>query len=82
MIAIAVSCIGLYFIVSAAPLLVRALMNSAVHQRQQMGISFVGQSSMMSLFRNLIVTAVQIGLGIWLFAGSTGIVKLWKKIRD
>ena len=82
MIAIAVSCIGLYFIVSAAQLLVRALMNSAVHQRQQMGISFVGQSSMMSLFRNLIVPAVQIGLGIWLFAGSKGIVKLWKKIRD
>ena len=79
---IAVSCLGLYFIITAAPMLVRALLNNAAHMRQQIGIPFVNPSGIRNLFRNLIVPAVQVGLGIWLFAGSKGIVKLWKKIRS
>lgn len=80
--AIAVSCIGLYFIVSAAPGLVTALMNNAARMRQQMGISFVDPSGTMNLLRSLIAPAVQLGLGIWLFVGSKGIVKIWRKIRS
>ena len=79
---VAVSCIGLYFIVSAAPAMLQALMNNAIQMRQQMGVPFVSPSRMMHLFRNLIAPAVQLGLGIWLFAGSNGIFKLWKKIRS
>ena len=80
--AIAVSCLGLYFIVAAAPVFVKALVNNAVSMHQQMGLPFISPPGLMRLVRNLIIPMVQIGLGVWLFAGSKGIVKLWKKIRS
>ena len=75
---IAVSCIGLYFIIAAAPMLVR----DAVYMRGQMGSPFIGPSGLMKFFRNLIAPGVQIAAGVWLFVGSKGIVNLWKKIRS
>jgi hypothetical protein len=79
---IAVSCIGLYFIVAAMPMLITAFLNNAVYMRRQMGSPFIGPSGLMNIFRNLIAPAVQIALGVWLFAGSKGIVKFWKRIRS
>ena len=77
---IAISCIGLYFIVAAAPMFIHALMNISIfhsHARSP----FVGPSSLFNIGKQLIAPGVQIGLGVWLFAGSKGIIKLWKKIR-
>ena len=78
----AVSCIGLYFIVASVPQLIHALMNNAAYMSRHIGRSFVDPAGLMSFFRNLIAPAVQIAIGVWLFAGSKGIVKLWKKIRS
>jgi len=66
----AISCIGLYFFIAAIPSLI-------------INLSFffsLNASSLQNVLRTLIAPAVQLGLGIWLFAGSKGIVKLWKKI--
>jgi hypothetical protein len=69
----AVSCIGLYFIITAIPSLIINL-----------SFSFRLSSSpfWQIAFRTFLAPSVQIGLGVWLFAGSKGIVKLWKKIRS
>ena len=79
---IAVSCIGLYFIVAAMPMLINALLINPARMYRRAGIPYVGPSGMFHILRNLVVPAVQIALGIWLFASSKGIVKLWKKIRS
>ena len=79
---IAVSCIGLYFIVASVPQLIHALMNNAAYMSRHIGRSFVDPAGLTSFFRNLIAPVVQIAIGVWLFAGSKGIVKLWKKIRS
>ena len=77
---IAFSCIGLFFIVAAMPMFVQALMNFTVLHRRA-GSPFVGPSDLMNIFRNLIAPGVQVAIGLWLFVGSEGLVKLWKKIR-
>ncbi|MHC4881868.1 MAG: hypothetical protein ACYTFX_09545 [Planctomycetota bacterium] len=69
----AVSCIGLYFIITAIPSLV---MNLSFYFRLS------ASSFWQNAFRTLVAPAVQLGLGVWLFVGSRGIVKLWKKIRS
>jgi hypothetical protein len=74
--AIAISCIGLYFIVAAVPTLISGLINVALYMNRSI------PSMRYTIIRTLVIPAVQIGLGIWLFAGSKGIVKLWKKIRS
>lgn len=79
---VVISCIGLYFIIAAAPVLINALLINSVMMNGRGGIPYVGPSGMLHILRNLVVPVVQIGLGIWLFAGSKGIVKLWKKIRS
>ena len=69
----AFSCMGLYFIVVSIPSLI---INLSFYFRLS------ASSFWQNAFRTLIAPAAQIGLGIWLFAGSRGIVKLWKKIRS
>ncbi|MDH4202324.1 MAG: hypothetical protein OEV87_05480 [Phycisphaerae bacterium] len=77
---IAISCLGLYFIVAATPMLIRGLSTYPMYTRA--GMNFVGLARFWNITKQLIAPTVQIGLGIWLFAGSRGIVKLWKKIRS
>jgi hypothetical protein len=79
---IAVSCIGLFFIVAAVPQIISSMMFNFPAMLRRMSSQFTGPSGSMNLLRQLVIPAVQIGLGIWLFAGSKGIVKLWKKIRS
>jgi len=74
---IAVSCIGLYFVVAAAPMLIRALSIYPMYTR-----SGALHSRFWIIVRDLIAPAVQVALGLWLFVGPEGIVKLWKKIRS
>jgi hypothetical protein len=69
----AISCIGLYFIIAAMPMLI---INTSFFFRPS------APSFLQNAFRTLIAPAVQLGLGVWLFVGSKGIVKLWKKIRS
>jgi len=69
----AVSCIGLYFIIAGMPLLITNL---------SFFFRLSASSFWQNVFRTFVAPAVQLGLGIWLFAGSKGIVKLWKKIRS
>jgi hypothetical protein len=78
---VAISCIGLYFIVAAAPVFIHALMNISIFHRQA-GSPFVGPSSIFNVGKQLIAPGVQVAIGLCLFAGSKGIVKLWKKIRS
>ena len=78
---IAIGCIGLYFIVVAVPMFIHALIN-ITFLRRHAGSPFVGDSSIFTIGRQFIAPAVQIALGAWLFVGSKGIVKLWKKIRS
>jgi hypothetical protein len=80
--AVAISCIGLYFIVAAAPLMIHALINNTIQVRQQIAFPLLSPSRMMNLLKNMAVPAVQLALGIWLFVGSRAIVNLWKKIRS
>ena len=77
----AISCIGLYFIVAAAPMFIHALMNFSMYYGHAKNPLF-GPSSVFNVSKQLIAPAVQIALGVWLFAGSKGIVKIWKKIRS
>lgn len=79
---IAISCIGLYFITAAMPVVIRGLLYNAAFMRIRSGSPFVGPSGLLNLLRELIVPAVQIAIGLWLFIGSKGIVKFWKKIRS
>ena len=79
--AIVISCIGLYFIVAAAPMFIHALMNFSMYYGHAKNPLF-GPSSVFNVTKQLIAPAVQIALGMWLFAGSKGIVKIWKKIRS
>ncbi len=78
---IAISCIGLYFIVAAAPMFIRVLMNISIFHRHTES-PFVGSSTVFNIGKQLIAPAVQIALGVWLFVGSKGIAKFWKKIRS
>lgn len=78
---IVISCIGLYFIVASAPMFICALMNFTILHRHASS-PFVGPHSIFNVGKQLIAPAVQIALGVWLFAGSKGIVNLWKKIRS
>lgn len=80
--AVAISCIGLYFIVAAAPGIIQALINNSIQRRQQIITPFGSPSAMMHFFRQMFAPAVQIALGIWLFVGSKGIANFWKKIRS
>jgi hypothetical protein len=77
---VAISCIGLYFIIAATPMLIRGLGMYPMYPRG--GMDYFGLTRFWTIAKQLIAPAVQIGLGIWLFAGSKGIVKLWKKIRS
>lgn len=74
--AITISCIGLYFIVAAVPMLISGLINFSLFMTGSI------PSMRHMIIRTLVAPGIQIGLGIWLFAGSKGIVKLWKKIRS
>ena len=74
------SCIGLYLIVTAFPnLLLNIPQFFAVRKA---GSDYFAYTSG-GLYKTLRLAApvVQIALGVWLFVGSRGIVKLWKKIR-
>lgn len=73
------TCIGLYLIVTAIPSLIVYFSNFLMFHKARSGVSYSG--GFHDAFR-LIAPVVQIGLGIWLFAGSRGLVKLWQKIRS
>lgn len=75
------SCIGLYLAVAAFPnLIFQASYFWTVHNAGSDHRSYLSGS----LHRTFqcIAPIVQIALGVWLFAGSKGIVKFWKKIRS
>jgi len=75
------SCIGLYLIVTSVPNLVIYI--SEIFAMRRAGGDYVTYTSGgLYKFSRIIAPTIQIGLGIWLFAGSRGIVKLWKKIRS
>jgi len=78
---IAIGCIGLYFIVAAAPMFIHTLVRFTI-RHQYAGSQFTGTQSIFTIGREFIAPAVQIALGVWLFVGSKGIVKIWKKIRS
>jgi hypothetical protein len=75
--AIAVSCIGLYFLVAAFPSLIRQTMMYFMRRSHS---AYAESQSL--LFQYYLGPLVQLILGAWLFMGSKGIVKLWKKIRS
>jgi len=77
---VAVSCIGLYLIVAAIPSIMHHLYNFLLLHRPD-GNYPPYWSGGFSRILTLISPLVQIALGVWLFSGSRGIVKLWKRIR-
>jgi len=72
---IAISCIGLYFIVNTTPRFIHALIAIRTYPHTPF-------PNILNVGRELIAPAVQIALGVWLFVGSKGIAKFWKKIRS
>ena len=74
---VAVSCLGLYFALDAIP----NLISNSAH-------SFILRSQVPHLSNNsyqiirIIALLFQAGIGIFMFIGSSGIVKFWKKIRS
>jgi hypothetical protein len=78
---IAISCIGLYFTVAAIPSIIFQLSNFLSLRRAGTDYSAYWSGGFHRML-TLIAPVVQIALGLWLFAGSKGIVKLWKKIRS
>lgn len=74
------TCIGLYLIVTAIPSLILYLSNFLRVRRAASGSSYY-TGGFYNAFQ-LIAPLVQISLGVWLFAGSRGIVKFWQKIRS
>ncbi|MBL7215099.1 MAG: hypothetical protein ISS71_05425 [Phycisphaerae bacterium] len=75
------SCIGLYLIVTAIPSLIVYTHSILTFYKSCAGRP-VYPSGGWYQFSRLIAPVVQIGLGVWLFAGSKGLVKLWHKIRS
>jgi hypothetical protein len=73
------TCVGLYLIVTAIPTLIVYLSNFLMFHRARNGVSYSG--GFYNAYR-LVAPVVQIALGVWLFVGSSGLVKLWKKIRS
>ena len=73
--AIVISCIGLYFIVNTTPRFIHALITIRRYPHTPF-------PNLLNVGRELIAPAVQIALGVWLFVGSKGIAKFWKKIRS
>jgi hypothetical protein len=73
---VAISCIGLYFIIAATPMLISYPM------LLRGGMNYFEFARFWTISKQLVAPAVQIALGLWLFIGSNGIVKLWKKIRS
>ena len=73
------SCIGLYLIAIALPMFIADIY----------AISFSGgaenlypdNSALKQHTVRLLPNIISMGLGVWFFAGSGGILKLWKKIR-
>ena len=75
------SCIGLYLIVTAFPrLIVDCSRFFAIRRAGSDWAAYLSSGFNRTL--NLMAPVVQIALGVWLFAGAKGIVKLWKKIRS
>lgn len=75
------SCIGLYLAVAAFPnLILKASHFLAVRNAGSDRFSYLSGSLYETL--QCVAPIVQIALGVWLFAGSKGIVKFWKKIRS
>lgn len=78
---IAFTCIGLYIAVTAFPQLLYALSNFIrfpVFERQNFSGGFRSARSLTAL----IAPIVKLCLGVWLFVGSRGVVRLWHKIRS
>lgn len=70
------TCVGLYLIVTAIPTFVLYLT-----QLFRYGDSGISSGSYYWVL-HLTAPIVKIGIGIWLFVGSKGIVKFWQKIRS
>jgi hypothetical protein len=79
---IAISCLGLYFIIAAVPQVISGLLNGFSVINRQTATWFTGPYRLMNVCRQMIAPAVQMGLGVWLFLGSKGIIKIWKKFRS
>ncbi len=75
------TCIGLYLIVTGIPNLI-VYANRALMYYRNRGDWSAPSFSAYNQFSLLLGPIVQIGLGVWLFAGSKGLVKLWHKIRS
>jgi hypothetical protein len=73
---------GVYFIVLTLPLLLSYL-GSAITSALGSDSGPEGYTRMFGGGLNRVLPSViQLLLGIWLFAGSRGIVKFWKRIRS
>lgn len=78
---VAFTCIGLYLIVVGFPDLIIRISQFLIVNRAGGGYyaDSTGRAYRLML---LLAPVAQIAIGIWLFAGSNGIVKLWHKIRS
>lgn len=75
------TCFGLYLIVTAFPNLILYLFHYLTLRRS--GGDYVSYTSGgLYNFSRIIAPIAQLILGVWLFIGSRGIVKLWRKIRS
>lgn len=75
------SCVGLYLIVTGIPDFIQIFSNLLIFNRYNSDAMSYPYRCFYQLSR-LIAPVVQIGLGVWLFVGSKGLVKLWHKIRS
>jgi len=69
--------IGLFLIVTAIPDLIFKVSHYFVLRSSYENMAHPGISETVHLF----APAIQIALGVWLFTGSGGLVKLWQRIR-
>jgi hypothetical protein len=75
---LAFSCIGLYVTVTTVPTLTGALFKQIIYYRPLYIESIDSSHSYIDLISPVMKTV----FGVWLFVGSKGIVKFWKKIRS
>ncbi|MBW8036413.1 MAG: hypothetical protein FVQ79_12505 [Planctomycetes bacterium] len=78
--AIAFACIGLYIAVTAVPQLFSVLIRF-IRFTVLEGQLFSGGVRSARSITTLIAPVVKLGLGVWLFVGSRGFVRLWHRVR-
>ncbi|MCE5186209.1 MAG: hypothetical protein LLF76_08810 [Planctomycetaceae bacterium] len=76
---VAFACIGLFLIVTAMPTLLNSATLYFLLRRIEEG--YGEQSANQRWIAATFSELIQIGLGVWLFAGSQGIARFWENIR-